>query len=941
MPEPAPVSITISSHNVNGFVGSKEFLHSRCDASDNAIFAIQEHWLKPTFRKKQGVNQLRSVHPRYDGYGTSAMNEKISAGVTKGRPFGGTGFIFSKSLDYAITCLYEYKHDRVSVLKLTTADSEILIINAYMPFFDTRNLNDQLLLYHETVGYLDYIMTSNPGCEFILTMDMNCNVYDLNHPYTQIIKDLVMKFSLISAFDLNPNFDHANSFTRCDIKNNSFTLIDGILVSSSLSTKISNVNINHCGNNPSDHSPVDLSLDVICSTFSPTPRKYTHFIPWNSLSNEEVSRYEQIMEKNLDKIVIPRSVLHGSSPCRNDDHCHALETYYIQILNAISEADCSLPRKQHGNNSSFWTPELSDLKKRSIESCDLWKLAGCPKSGLLFHEKCRTRMEYRAAIRHAKRNFDAEKVDSLYNDLSSRNNDSFWRRYNAMNGDNSNVNRIDGFIDNTHIANSFKKTFSKVYSSVDEESSKNLTSRFHCSYQTYSNLHSHDDLGPFYFSWADMLSALSKIKLGKATADFVRGQHILLGSPKLAIHLNILYNGLLQHSYIPQDFLNSTITPVVKDRSGNIYDSGNYRPIALSNIFSQLLEHLILGKIDGLLVTDELQFGFKRGQSTSHALFVLKSCVEYFTTHNSNVFVTYLDCTKAFDKMSHHGLFLKLIERNVPLCYVDILIYWYSNMQSRCRWENELSNSFSVPAGVKQGGVLSPRLFAVYIDDLMKRLRKKGFGCHIINIFVAAILFADDLCLMAPSRNAMQKMLNICQEYCAEYCLNFNTKKSKSMIIGKGHDSTPHPLFLNEDSIEYVREWKYLGALVVAGKTFSLSPRNDLCNFYSSFNTLINSRTRPSETVLMRLLYSVCVPNLTYAADVKHYSTTDQHKCTMALNNAIRKIFTFHRWESIRDFRNGLGYPDLCTLFAKRSRSFHLKLTKSRNTVIKQLLKLP
>ena len=155
-------------------------------------------------------------------------------------------------------------------------------------------------------------------------------------------------------------------------------------------------------------------------------------------------------------------------------------------------------------------------------------------------------------------------------------------------------------------------------------------------------------------------------------------------------------------------------------------------------------------------------------------------------------------------------------------------------MQSRCRWENELSNSFSVPAGVKQGGVLSPRLFAVYIDDLMKRLRKKGFGCHIINIFVAAILFADDLCLMAPSRNAMQKMLNICQEYCAEYCLNFNTKKSKSMIIGKGHDSTPHPLFLNEDSIEYVREWKYLGALVVAGKTFSLSPWNDLCNFYVS-----------------------------------------------------------------------------------------------------------
>ena len=101
------------------------------------------------------------------------------------------------------------------------------------------------------------------------------------------------------------------------------------------------------------------------------------------------------------------------------------------------------------------------------------------------------------------------------------------------------------------------------------------------------------------------------------------------------------------------------------------------------------------------------------------------------------------------------------------------------------------------------------------------------------------------------------------------------------------HNSDPCPLSLNGETIEYVKEWKYLGALVVAGKSFSFSPRNDLRNFYSSFNTLINSRTRPSDMVLMRLLYSICVPHLTYAADVKHYSSTEQHKCTMALNNAI------------------------------------------------------
>ena len=63
-------------------------------------------------------------------------------------------------------------------------------------------------------------------------------------------------------------------------------------------------------------------------------------------------------------------------------------------------------------------------------------------------------------------------------------------------------------------------------------------------------------------------------------------------------------------------------------------------------------------------------------------------------------------------------------------------------------------------------------------------------------------------------------------------------------------------------------------------------------------------------------------------------------KCNTALNNAIRKIFTFHRWESSRSLREGLGYPDLYTIFASRRSSFRLKLSRSSNSVIKQLYQL-
>ena len=74
------------------------------------------------------------------------------------------------------------------------------------------------------------------------------------------------------------------------------------------------------------------------------------------------------------------------------------------------------------------------------------------------------------------------------------------------------------------------------------------------------------------------------------------------------------------------------------------------------------------------------------------------------------VLVTFLDCSKAFDTISHHGIFVKLMDRGVPLCFLKIISYWYLNMKSRCRWGDAYSDSFDVLSGVKQGGVLSPRI---------------------------------------------------------------------------------------------------------------------------------------------------------------------------------------------------------------------------------------
>ena len=155
---------------------------------------------------------------------------------------------------------------------------------------------------------------------------------------------------------------------------------------------------------------------------------------------------------------------------------------------------------------------------------------------------------------------------------------------------------------------------------------------------------------------------MGKLKPGKSSSGPVKPEHIFHGSDKLVLHLHLLFNAMIQHGIVVDDFLKGTITPIVKDSEGDVSDCTNYRGITLGGLFSKLFEFGIDLKVSPYLKSDSLQFGFKKRTSTSHALFTLKSTIDYFNSHGSDVFVVFLDCTKAFDRISHYGLFNKLME---------------------------------------------------------------------------------------------------------------------------------------------------------------------------------------------------------------------------------------------------------------------------------------
>ena len=278
-----------------------------------------------------------------------------------------------------------------------------------------------------------------------------------------------------------------------------------------------------------------------------------------------------------------------------------------------------------------------------------------------------------------------------------------------------------------------------------------------------------------------------------------------------------------------------------------------------------------------------------------------------------------MDCSKGFDKVNHSALFLKLMKRNVPLCYMRIIVYWYSNMMSNCRWMDSYSEYFPIPSGVRQGGILSPYLWAVYVDDLIIKLRESGYGCYIASIFVACVLYADDVALMSPTVHGMQCLIDICSSYANENALRYNFKKTKVMFFGKSTRPINKDSFrLNGGTVEIVDSWKYLGFhLRSMNGMLVFDPSEERKSFYRASNSVINAVYKPSEEVLMKLFFTNCVSILSYGLEVKEYLTRDKRSIHVAMNDGIRKIFGWNRWESIRELGNSFGFDDIYVMAAK------------------------
>ena len=272
---------------------------------------------------------------------------------------------------------------------------------------------------------------------------------------------------------------------------------------------------------------------------------------------------------------------------------------------------------------------------------------------------------------------------------------------------------------------------------------------------------------------------------------------------------------------------------------------------------------------------DKTQCGFMNDTGTRNAIFILRNICERTIEVNKNLYLCFIDFTKAFDKVRHNKLLNMLQDLDLDGKDIRLVRNLYWDQSAAIRYQNELGNFASIKRGVRQGCVLSPDLFNLYSENIMRHIEGVGgliIGGHTLN----NLRYADDIVLIAQSKEKLQEMLDIIDFYSEENGLSINQKKTECMVVSKYQNVIDSGITLKGNPIKQVENFKYLGTWITNDGKCDKEIKTRIAmakeTFYKLNNIFHNHNIRLSTklNVLNTYVYSI----LLYASECWTMSAT-------------------------------------------------------------------
>ena len=239
-------------------------------------------------------------------------------------------------------------------------------------------------------------------------------------------------------------------------------------------------------------------------------------------------------------------------------------------------------------------------------------------------------------------------------------------------------------------------------------------------YSIVNNGINRDQLQDMYVTSDIIAQCIKRSKRSKSDGNYgFKPDHLIKGGKRLHILLSMLFESMLIHCYNAIDSVLSSIISTPKDIRSSLGICDNYRGFSLFNGICTLFNYVIIHTCNDYLYTSDMQFGFKPQRSTTMCSLVYHEIINHYMSNNSNVYSCLLDASKAFDKVHYGKLFNILLNRKVPFCIIRLLMDSFERQMARVMWNFHVSDYFSISNGVKQGVVISPVMFNLYLVNLL------------------------------------------------------------------------------------------------------------------------------------------------------------------------------------------------------------------------------
>ena len=320
-------------------------------------------------------------------------------------------------------------------------------------------------------------------------------------------------------------------------------------------------------------------------------------------------------------------------------------------------------------------------------------------------------------------------------------------------------------------------------------------------------------------SFDEVSTAIDRAKSRKAFLE-IPNEAMKNKNAKLLLHK--FFNLCFQSGLSPSEWDTSDIKPIPK-KDKDSRDPLQNRCITImccvAKIYSGILNRRLQKYLEkNNLLADE-QNGFRASRSCLDHVLVLCTVLRNRKSAGLNTFLSFIDFQKAFDSVDRGLLLYKLSQMGISGNFYNAINAMYSNPQSRVILNENETEYFKCPIGVKQGDSISATLFAIYINDLVKEIRDANVGINLNldldfenSVFINILAYADDIVLLATNETDLQFLLFIVEKWCSKWRLEVNLSKTNVMHVrGKRDKQSIFMFIFNKRLVSYCNSYKYLG----------------------------------------------------------------------------------------------------------------------------------